>query len=89
MDLGTGTEVVFMALLGGTGAFLGPFLGTGVYIFLQNWLARTTEHWPFVIGLLFVVMILFMHTGLIGLLGRNGPLRRHFRPRRTTVEESL
>ena len=89
VDLGTGTEVVFMALLGGAGALLGPFLGTTVYILLQNWLSRATEHWPFVIGLLFVVMILFMHTGLIGLFGRNGPLRQIFRPRRISAKESL
>jgi branched-chain amino acid transport system permease protein len=89
LDLGTSTEVVFMALFGGTGAFLGPFLGTTAYILLQNWLSRTTEHWPFVIGLLFVVMILFMHTGLIGLFGRSGPMRRLFRPRRASVEKSV
>jgi branched-chain amino acid transport system permease protein len=89
VDLGTGTEVVFMALLGGAGALLGPFLGTTVYILLQNWLSRVTEHWPFVIGLLFVVMILFMHTGLIGLFGRSGPLRRIFRPRGISAKESL
>jgi branched-chain amino acid transport system permease protein len=89
LDLGTGTEVVFMTLFGGTGTLLGPFLGTAAYILLQNWLARNTEHWPFVIGFLFVVMILFMHTGLVGLLGRSGPVQRLFRLRRTPVEESL
>jgi len=88
LDLQTGTEVVFMALFGGTGAFLGPFLGTAAYILLQNWLAKTTEHWPFVIGFLFVVMILFMHTGLVGLFGRGGPVQRLLRLNRTPVEES-
>ena len=89
MDLGTSTEVVFMALFGGTGAFLGPFLGSAVYISLQNWLSRTTEHWPFIIGLLFVVIILFMHTGLIGLFGRVGPVRRLFGSRRVPVREPV
>jgi len=87
VDLGTSTEVVFMALFGGTGAFLGPFLGSAAYISLQNWLARTTEHWPFVIGLLFVVMILFMHTGLTGLIRRAATLRRFFGARRVPVRE--
>jgi branched-chain amino acid transport system permease protein len=87
VDLGTSTEVVFMSLLGGTGALLGPFLGTAVYILLQNWLSRVTEHWPFVIGLLFVVMILFMHTGLIGLFARGGPVRRILRLRHLTPKE--
>jgi branched-chain amino acid transport system permease protein len=88
LDLAMGTEVVFMAILGGTGAFLGPFLGAGVYIVLQNWLSRTTEHWPFVIGLLFVVMVLYLHTGVVGLLGRFGLMRRLAGAHRAHAEEA-
>ena len=76
LDLPIGTEVVFMAVLGGTNSFLGPFLGATVYILLQDWLSRTTDRWPFVLGLLFVLMVLYAHTGLTGLLGRDGPIRR-------------
>jgi branched-chain amino acid transport system permease protein len=67
LDLPLSTEVVFMAVLGGTSAFLGPFLGAGVYILLQDWLSKTTENWPFFLGLAFVLIILFAHTGLVGL----------------------
>lgn len=87
LDLPIGTEVVFMAILGGTGAFLGPFLGAATYLLIQDWLSQTTEHWPFLIGLLFVGMILFAHQGLTGLLGRDGPLRRRLSSRRVAVEE--
>jgi branched-chain amino acid transport system permease protein len=76
LDLPIGTEVVFMAVLGGTRAFLGPFLGATVYILLQDWLSRTTERWPFLLGLLFVLIVLYAHNGLTGLFGRGGPLRR-------------
>jgi branched-chain amino acid transport system permease protein len=76
LDLPIGTEVVFMAVLGGTSTFLGPFLGASVYIVLQDWLSRTTERWPFLLGLLFVLMVLYAHNGLTGLLGRSGPLGR-------------
>lgn len=75
LDLPIGTEVVFMAVLGGTGAFLGPFLGAAVYILFQNWLSRTTENWPFFMGLAFVLMILFAHQGLTGLLRPRSPAR--------------
>lgn len=87
LDLSTGTEVVFMAILGGTGAFLGPFLGAAVYILVQDWLSRATEHWPFLLGLLFVVMILYAHRGLVGLLGRHGSLRPRL-PARARIEDS-
>lgn len=78
LDLPIGTEVVFMAVLGGTRSFLGPFLGATVYILLQDWLSRTTDRWPFLLGLLFVLMVLYAHTGLTGLLGRNGSVRRRW-----------
>lgn len=67
LDLPINTEVVFMAVLGGTATFLGPFLGALVYILFQDWLSKTTENWPFFIGLAFVLMILFAHTGVSGL----------------------
>jgi branched-chain amino acid transport system permease protein len=67
LDLPLAAEVVFMAVLGGTGAFLGPFLGAGFYLLLQNWLSKTTEHWPFVIGLIFVLMVMYAPGGLVGL----------------------
>jgi branched-chain amino acid transport system permease protein len=67
LDLPLAAEVVFMAVLGGSRAFLGPFLGAGFYLLLQNWLSKTTEHWPFVIGLIFVVMVMYAPNGLVGL----------------------
>jgi branched-chain amino acid transport system permease protein len=76
LDLPISTEVVFMAVLGGTGTFLGPFLGAAVYILVQDWLSKTTEHWPFFLGLAFVLMVLFAHTGLVGLFTGAGGRRR-------------
>jgi branched-chain amino acid transport system permease protein len=89
LDLPIGTEVVFMAVLGGTSAFLGPFLGATVYILLQDWLSKTTENWPFFLGLLFVLIILYAHTGLVGLLGRRGALGRLVGGRRGAAEEAV
>jgi branched-chain amino acid transport system permease protein len=88
LDLAIGTEVVFMAVLGGTGAFLGPFLGAAVYMVFQDWLSKTTENWPFFLGLGFVVMILYAHEGLIGLFARGGPARRLFSRRDAGIEET-
>jgi branched-chain amino acid transport system permease protein len=88
LDLAIGTEVVFMAVLGGTGAFLGPFLGATVYLLFQDWLSKTTERWPFFLGLAFVLMILYAHNGLVGLFARGGPLRRLLGGRRPAAEES-
>jgi branched-chain amino acid transport system permease protein len=86
LDLPIGTEVVFMAVLGGTGTFLGPFLGAAVFILVQDWLSKTTEHWPFFLGLAFVLMILFAHTGLVGLVAGGSRLRRLVRREATAGE---
>jgi branched-chain amino acid transport system permease protein len=88
LDLPLGTEVVFMAVLGGTGAFLGPFLGAAVYMVFQDWLSKTTENWPFFLGLGFVLMILYAHEGLIGLFARGGAARRLFSRRGAGIEEA-
>src|SRR5207245_1940896 len=58
LDLQTSTVVVFMAVLGGTGTFLGPFFGAALYIFFQDWLSKTPENWPFFIGLAVVLRVL-------------------------------
>lgn len=88
LDLSMSTLVVFMAVLGGTGAFLGPFLGSAVYTVFQDWLSKTTENWQFFIGLGFVLMILFAHTGLIGLVARIGLLGRRAAARAGEVQEA-
>ncbi|MFP4894125.1 branched-chain amino acid ABC transporter permease [Paraburkholderia sp. EG304] len=75
LDFNTSAEVVLIALLGGTGTLVGPLLGAAAYILLQNWLSSISEHWPFVVGLLFVLLILFMRTGLSGIVGPAGPIQ--------------
>jgi len=65
-----GGEPLFMAVLGGTGWFFGPFLGTIVYALFQDWLSRTTEHWPFFIGFLFVLLVIYAPGGLVAIAQR-------------------
>ena len=88
LDLAIGTEVVFMAVLGGTGAFLGPFLGAAVYMVFQDWLSKTTENWPFFLGLGFILMIFYAHEGLIGLFGKSGALWRRLSRAETRTEDA-
>lgn len=76
LDLNTSTEAVFMVILGGTETLAGPLLGAAVYIVLQNWLSGMTDHWPFAIGLLFVLLILFMRRGIVGMVGQTSPIQR-------------
>lgn len=62
------TIVVLMVIIGGTGSFIGPILGAFVYIYLQDFLSDITDRWPFIMGLIFIFMILYVPRGLSGML---------------------
>ena len=58
------TTVLLIAFVGGTKKFWGPILGAFVYIILQNFLSDITDRWPLLMGLIFVLMVLFVPGGL-------------------------
>ena len=60
-------EIVFMALLGGIGTFLGPIIGAGGFILLQEVALSFTTYWHFTMGLvLFVVVLTLREKGIWG-----------------------
>ena len=59
---------IVMAVLGGVHAFLGPALGATVYVVLEVLISGHTEHWPLVMGLVILALVLLMPDGLIGLV---------------------
>lgn len=61
-------DLVFMTVLGGSGAFGGPVLGAAVFVFLKDALISATEYWRFVLGALLVAVIVFFPSGLAGLI---------------------
>jgi branched-chain amino acid transport system permease protein len=62
------TTVLLMTFIGGTGHFLGPILGAGVFTYLQNFLSELTDSWPLIMGVLFILMVLFTPGGLVGII---------------------
>jgi len=74
------SEVLIMTLLGGMGTFWGPSVGALALILLNQQIVSYTEYWPFVLGIILVVLLFGFPGGLAGaaeLLGR-----RLSRPRR-------
>lgn len=60
-------EVVLMSLLGGIGTLLGPLAGALAFVSLQNYLAPLGS-WVLVVqGLIFILCVLLLREGLIGL----------------------
>jgi branched-chain amino acid transport system permease protein len=70
-------NMVFMAVLGGSGTFAGPAIGALVFVVLQDFVMSITQYWRFVMGSVLVLLVVFMPQGLSGTIAalvsrRNG-----------------
>jgi branched-chain amino acid transport system permease protein len=63
---------VMMAVLGGMRSFWGPLIGAAIFVVLQDYVSSHTENWMSVVGLIFVLVVLFFPRGVLGLLQRRG-----------------
>jgi branched-chain amino acid transport system permease protein len=63
---------VIMAVLGGMRSFWGPLIGAGIFVVLQDYVSSRTENWMSVVGLVFVLVVLFFPRGVLGLLRTRG-----------------
>ena len=59
-------EAVFMILLGGMKVFLGPVVGAGVLLLLNDLVTRFTEHTTLVLGTIILVFALGLRQGILG-----------------------
>jgi branched-chain amino acid transport system permease protein len=59
-------NLVFMAVLGGSGTFAGPAVGALVFVVLQDFVMSITQYWRFVMGAVLVLLVVFMPQGLSG-----------------------
>lgn len=57
---------VIMTILGGSGTFLGPFVGAGIFFILEQVVIKFTENWMFFLGLILVFIVLFFPKGVLG-----------------------
>ena len=59
-------QAVMMCLLGGMGTFLGPFIGAAVFLYLEDVVTNITRYWMGVVGIIFMVFVLFFPKGVWG-----------------------
>lgn len=60
-------DFVMMVVLGGSGTFWGPLLGSAIYVIGQNVLSSWTHAWQIIIGGMFVACVLLFPRGILGL----------------------
>jgi len=66
MAIPRSVDAIVMVLLGGLNALFGPLLGAGAFTWLADTLARTTEYWRSMLGLLILAIVLVFPTGIGG-----------------------
>ncbi|RTZ42394.1 branched-chain amino acid ABC transporter permease [Candidimonas sp. SYP-B2681] len=59
-------EPILMSILGGTGYFLGPFFGAGMFVLLETWITSMTHSWMLVLGIILALMVMFFRRGVFG-----------------------
>lgn len=63
-------EAALMAIVGGSGTIVGPFIGAAIILGLRNWVSSFFELYAAVIGLVFIAAVLWAPDGVVGLLTR-------------------
>ena len=68
-------DLVIIAVLGGMRNFWGPFVGAAIFVLVRDYASNVTNNWMTVIGLIFVLSVLFFPMGIMGFLQRKGKVR--------------
>ena len=63
-------EAALMAIVGGTGTIAGPFIGAVIVLGLRNWVSSFFELYAAVMGVVFIVAVLWAPAGVVGLAAR-------------------
>jgi branched-chain amino acid transport system permease protein len=58
-------NVVFATLIGGSGSLYGPIIGSIVFIWLSESVSVIWARWPLLLGVAFVIVVLFFRGGVV------------------------
>ncbi|MFC1868858.1 branched-chain amino acid ABC transporter permease [Thermodesulfobacteriota bacterium] len=67
-SIGSSGEIMLMVILGGPGTLFGPALGACVIVLMKHFVSIYTEYWQWVIGIAFILTILYLPRGVGGYL---------------------
>jgi len=65
--LTTSVDALLMVVLGGPGTLVGSAIGAGVVVFLREYLSTLVPWWQYVLGGVYVLTILYLPGGLMGI----------------------
>lgn len=82
--LTTSVDALLMVVLGGPGTLIGAAIGAGVVTFIRDYLSTLVQWWQYVLGGVYVLTILYLPGGLIGIPARVRSWRARARARAQT-----
>ena len=68
MDWVHSGDLIFMMVIGGTGAVMGPVVGSAAFLLLEEFLSGITVYWHLIFGLMLIALVMFGKGGIHGLL---------------------
>ena len=63
-------EIIFMTVLGGFRNFTGPIVGAVVFNYLKTYAGAYTAYWQLTLGIVLVVLVLALPSGIVGAFSR-------------------
>jgi branched-chain amino acid transport system permease protein len=63
-------QVLVMVIIGGAGTLAGPIVGAAFFYLLEHYLSAVTNSWALVLGVIFIVFVLFVPEGIWGFVRR-------------------
>ena len=67
VELTTSVDALLMAVLGGSGTLVGGVIGSFIVFGLREYLSTLVPWWQYVLGAVYVLTILYLPTGLMGI----------------------
>lgn len=61
-------ELIFMVILGGTGALFGPVMGAAAFLLAEHYLSSLWVYWQLIFGLALILVVLYVRGGIDGIL---------------------
>jgi branched-chain amino acid transport system permease protein len=65
LSLTSSAEGLLSVIAGGSGTLAGPVIGAAIVVLLKNYVSAYVERWNFLLGLVFVLIVIFMPDGLV------------------------
>ena len=68
--LGPSLLYLLMVVAGGSGSFMGPFVGAAVAVLLPEWLRFAQDYYLIIFAIMVILLMAFCPTGIVGLFER-------------------